>query len=66
MNVVAQMSDISEMQSVPTVGKADALDEVPNRSDRIFDGSERPRTVGRYMHIMQRERNDAPDVVNAR
>ncbi|KAK5126089.1 hypothetical protein LTR85_011444 [Meristemomyces frigidus] len=36
------------------------------RSDRVFDGSGRPRTVGNYIPIMQRARMEAPEVVNAR
>lgn len=36
------------------------------RSDRVFDGSNRPRTVGRYIPIMQRTRAETPEVVNAR
>ncbi|KAF2169195.1 hypothetical protein M409DRAFT_20418 [Zasmidium cellare ATCC 36951] len=35
-------------------------------SDRVFDGSEKPRTVGDYVPVMQRERMEPPDVVNAR
>ncbi|KAI6872388.1 pseudouridine synthase [Hortaea werneckii] len=36
------------------------------RSDRVFDGSDRPRTVGTYIPVLQRERMETPDVVNAR
>lgn len=36
------------------------------KSDRVFDGSEKPRTVGDYVPVMQRERMETPDVVNAR
>ncbi|KAF2864348.1 tRNA pseudouridine synthase [Piedraia hortae CBS 480.64] len=35
-------------------------------SDRVFDGSERPQTVGKYVPIMQRARTEAPETVNAR
>ena len=35
-------------------------------SARVFDGSECPRTVGRYVPIMQRERMETAEVSNAR
>lgn len=35
-------------------------------SARIFDGSETPKPVGKYVPIMQRERMEPPEVVNAR
>ncbi|KAK0792403.1 pseudouridine synthase deg1 [Friedmanniomyces endolithicus] len=66
MNVVTQMGGTSSMQSVPKSEKTNGTHEVSGRSDRIFDGSERPRTVGKYVQVMQRDMNDAPDVVNAR
>ncbi len=44
----------------------DSREEHRDRSARVFDGSELPRTVGRYVPIMQRECLDSPDVVNAR
>ena len=53
-------------------GKSPATPPGPERlrdgevSARVFDGSESPRTVGRYTPIMKRERMDNPDVVNAR
>lgn len=37
-----------------------------SESARLFDGSEKPRTVGPYLPLMQRERMETPDVVNAR
>ncbi|OTA32863.1 hypothetical protein BTJ68_08021 [Hortaea werneckii EXF-2000] len=40
--------------------------DLPERSDRVFDGSDRPRTVGTYIPVLQRERMETPDVVNAR
>ncbi|KAK3635224.1 pseudouridine synthase deg1 [Elasticomyces elasticus] len=44
-----------------------SVDQVkPERSDRVFDGSERPRTVGRYVPLSQRKMVDAPELVNAR
>jgi tRNA pseudouridine38/39 synthase len=36
------------------------------RSDRIFDGGEASRTVGKYVPITQRACMETPDVVNAR
>ncbi|TKA65955.1 hypothetical protein B0A55_10153 [Friedmanniomyces simplex] len=66
MGAVAQMRGNPALPATPTNGEPHGLVEVPGRSDRIFDGSEHPRTVGRYVPVMQRDRNDAPDVVNAR
>ncbi|KAK4542022.1 hypothetical protein LTR36_007222 [Oleoguttula mirabilis] len=45
---------------------ASAAPEGVERSDRVFDGSDRPRTVGKYIPIMQRARMETPEVVNAR
>ncbi|KAK3673343.1 pseudouridine synthase deg1 [Recurvomyces mirabilis] len=42
------------------------LVEDADRSDRIFDGSDRPRTVGKYVPLMKREKLETPVVVNAR
>lgn len=36
------------------------------RSARLFDGSEFPRTIGKYLKVADRERLETPDVVNAR
>ncbi|KXL48816.1 hypothetical protein M433DRAFT_62901 [Acidomyces richmondensis BFW] len=33
---------------------------------RVFDGSDRVRIAGRYIPIMQRERMESPEIVNAR
>ncbi|KAK3704879.1 pseudouridine synthase deg1 [Vermiconidia calcicola] len=35
-------------------------------SARVFDGSETPRTVGRYIPVVERERLETPEAVNAR
>nr|POE97713.1 putative trna pseudouridine synthase c25b8.05 [Quercus suber] len=35
-------------------------------SDRVFDGSDKARTVGTYVPLMQRARLESPEVVNAR
>lgn len=35
-------------------------------SDRVFDGSDEPRSVGTYVPVMQRARMETPDVLNAR
>lgn len=48
-----------------THGKS-ALQPADAESARVFDGSEAPRAVGTYTPIMQRERMETPDVVNAR
>ncbi|KAK1064493.1 pseudouridine synthase deg1 [Friedmanniomyces endolithicus] len=66
MNVVTHMGGTSSMLVGPTGEESNGIHEVSGRSDRIFDGSERPRTVGKYVQVMQRDMNDAPDVVNAR
>jgi len=64
MDVVAQQGRRPE----PAVVNGDAASAISDadRSDRVFDGSDRPRTVGRYIPIMQRERMEAPEMVNAR
>lgn len=36
------------------------------KSARIFDGSEAPRTIGKYVPLMERKRSETPEVVNAR
>ncbi|TKA34326.1 hypothetical protein B0A50_00306 [Salinomyces thailandicus] len=36
------------------------------RSDRVFDGGDRARTVGTYTPIIRRERLEAPEIMNAR
>lgn len=36
------------------------------RSARLFDGSESPRTIGKYVKVVDRERLETPDVINAR
>lgn len=59
MDLVSQQGQFSAQQATLTDGDAE-------RSARVFDGSESPRTVGRYLPIMQRERLDTPDIVNAR
>ena len=39
---------------------------IVSSSDRVFDGSDCPRTVGKYIPVMEREKMETPDVVNAR
>ena len=60
----------SLMNVVSLKGKASTKDvdrlKSGEISARVFDGSEIPRTVGRYVPLMQRERLETPDVVNAR
>ncbi|KAK5127318.1 hypothetical protein LTR08_004357 [Meristemomyces frigidus] len=36
------------------------------RSDRVFDGSDGPRLVGKYVPLMRRKRMEAPGVLNKR
>jgi tRNA pseudouridine38/39 synthase len=36
------------------------------KCDRLFAGSETPRTIGTYIPVMERARTEEPDVVNAR
>lgn len=42
------------------------LPEASVKCDRLFDGSETPRTIGTYIPVMKRARTEEPDVVNAR
>ncbi|OQO06538.1 hypothetical protein B0A48_08321 [Cryoendolithus antarcticus] len=56
MNVVRRQGKPSKLRDV----------DFALKSDRVYDGSELPRTVGTYMPVMQRERMESPDVVNAR
>jgi tRNA pseudouridine38/39 synthase len=42
------------------------LPEASVKCDRLFDGSESPRTIGTYIPVMKRARTEEPDVVNAR
>ncbi|KAM0718512.1 hypothetical protein Q7P37_005582 [Cladosporium fusiforme] len=56
MNVVGQQGKAIDLP----------LSEPSVKSDRLYDGSELPRTIGKYIPVMQRERMEEPDVVNAR
>lgn len=42
------------------------LSEPSVKCDRLFDGSETPRSIGTYIPVMKRARTEEPDVVNAR
>jgi tRNA pseudouridine38/39 synthase len=42
------------------------LPEASVKCDRLYDGSEMPRTIGTYIPVMKRARTEEPDVVNAR
>jgi tRNA pseudouridine38/39 synthase len=42
------------------------LPEASVKCDRLYDGSETPRTIGTYIPVMKRARTEEPDVVNAR
>ena len=56
MNVVGQQGKVL---SFP-------LTEPAVKCDRVYDGSELPRSVGTYIPVMKRARTEEPDVVNAR
>ncbi|KAL1585101.1 hypothetical protein WHR41_06425 [Cladosporium halotolerans] len=56
MNVIGQQGKPIELP----------VAEAPAKSDRLFDGSEVPRTVGKYIPVMQRERQEGFEVMNAR
>lgn len=56
MNVVGQQGKAIDL----------AVSEPSVKSDRLYDGSELPRTIGKYIPVLQRERMEEPDVVNAR
>lgn len=56
MNVIGQQGKPIELP----------ISEAPAKSDRLFDGSEVPRTVGKYIPVMQRERQEGFEVMNAR
>ncbi|KAK5675684.1 pseudouridine synthase deg1 [Elasticomyces elasticus] len=67
MEMVALMGGNQPAGSLHNGEPTDSVDQVnPERSDRVFDGSERPRTVGRYVPLSQRKMVDAPELVNAR
>lgn len=42
------------------------LTSIGDEAVRVFDGSESPRSVGTYTSIMDRQRLDPPDVINAK
>jgi tRNA pseudouridine38/39 synthase len=58
----------SLMNVVGQQGKAVTfpLPEPSVKCDRVYDGSELPRSVGTYIPVMKRARTEEPDVVNAR
>lgn len=67
MDVVARMGAKNTSQTVADDEHTGFHSNIAaEESPRVFDGSDRPRTVGRYVPLMQRERLEAPDVVNAR
>lgn len=57
MNVVGQQG---KAVSLPVTASAAV------KCDRVYDGSELPRSVGTYIPVMKRARTEEPDVVNAR
>ncbi|KAH9825924.1 tRNA pseudouridine(38/39) synthase [Teratosphaeria destructans] len=62
-----QLINVVKAQGTQSEAKQDAVNGGSGEpSDRVFDGSERPRAVGTYIPIMQREKMETPDVVNAR
>ncbi|WPH00407.1 Hypothetical protein R9X50_00323400 [Acrodontium crateriforme] len=62
MSVVAGLGDVS---AVRPNGDSVEVSSVPE-SARVFDGSEKPRAVGKYIPLMKRGCMETPDVVNAR
>jgi len=58
----------SLMNVVGQQGKAVSLPltEAAVKCDRVYDGSELPRSVGTYVPVMKRARTEEPDVVNRR
>jgi tRNA pseudouridine38/39 synthase len=69
--LASSLMEVVEAQGRKPAAALNGVDESPQvdadeRSDRVFDGSERPRTVGTYIPLMQRERMEEPSVVNAR
>lgn len=65
-HVAVQGGKVISRDAEPPNGDASDVRDVLERSDRVFDGSDRPRTVGKYVPVMQRERVESPDVVNMR
>lgn len=62
------MSVVANQRSTPGASDMDGA-SAPNgveHSARIFDGGDRPRPVGKYIPVVQRERAEAPEVLNAR
>ena len=67
MNVVAELGKKPSSPGPAADVKVSPVRSVLlERSDRVFDGSDKPRTVGTYVPVMRRERLEPPDVVNAR
>ena len=64
--LAGSLMDVVARQSKPACPLENGKLELGEGSDRVFDGSETPRTVGKYIPIMQRARMETPDVVNAR
>lgn len=62
MNVVAGLGNASRpRESARSISR-----RTREVSVRIFDGSETPRPVGKYVPVMQRSRMEAPEAINAR
>lgn len=59
------MEVVSRQGFVPKASDAVSLSNV-QRSDRVYDGSEMPRTVGTYTPLLQRSRTEPFEVLNAR
>lgn len=59
MDVVSRQGPAAQLDRLEASGRQES-------SNRVFDGSEKPRTVGDYVPVMQRERMETPDIVNTR
>ncbi|KAK5715888.1 pseudouridine synthase deg1 [Elasticomyces elasticus] len=67
MEMVASMGANETAKVLHNGGPYESVDQARSeRSDRVFDGSDRPRTVGRYVPLVQRKMVDPPELVNAR
>ncbi|EMD00614.1 hypothetical protein BAUCODRAFT_175867 [Baudoinia panamericana UAMH 10762] len=67
--LAGSLMDVVERQGRPLSPTRDVPSDNSHnhvRSDRVFDGSERPRPVGRYVPVMQREKMEPVEVINAR
>lgn len=57
---------IARQGRVPAPDNGSAPTDELSKSARVFDGGDTPRSVGKYIPVMQRERMEAVEIVNAR